>query len=62
MFRMFIFMLALATTEGLAVKISNRSQCRSRECLQQIEKQSRDVLKINWRPISMFPDEANRFK
>lgn len=62
MFRMFILLVALAISEVAGVKIINLGQCRSRECLQQIEKRSRDVLKIDWRPISVFLNEAKRFK
>lgn len=30
--------------------------------IRMVEKRSRDILKINWRPISVFPEEARRFK
>jgi hypothetical protein len=36
--------------------------CRSRQCLIQIEKQSRAILKIDWKPISVFPEEGRRFQ
>jgi hypothetical protein len=33
----------------------------TRECVAQVEFIARKVLKINWRPISIFPEEAQRF-
>lgn len=30
--------------------------------LKNIERKSRDVLKIDWKPISVFPEEAKRFR
>lgn len=36
--------------------------CHSRQCVQKIEKASRDVLKINWKPIVIFPEEAKRYR
>jgi hypothetical protein len=36
--------------------------CRSRACLVRIERASRDVLRVDWKPISVFPKEANRFR
>lgn len=37
-------------------------KCHSRQCLNHIEKQSRDILRIDWKPISVFPEEAKRFR
>jgi len=42
--------------------ISDFEDCHSRQCTQKIEKASRDVLKINWNPIVIFPEEAQRFR
>jgi hypothetical protein len=35
--------------------------CHSRECLQLVERRSRDILKVDWKPISIFPEEAKQF-
>lgn len=46
----------------LGMSLSSFESCHSRLCLQQIEKHSREVLNINWKPISVFPEEAKRFR
>jgi hypothetical protein len=45
----------------LGFAVSDFENCNSRNCVQKIEKASRDVLKIGWKPISLFPEEAKRF-
>ena len=46
----------------LGYAVSDFEGCHSRQCTQKIEKASRDVLKINWNPIVIFPEEAQRFR
>ena len=45
----------------LGISLSHFEHCLSRACVQEIEKRSRDALKIDWKPISIFPEEAKRF-
>lgn len=54
-------MLIVAVTE-LGLNLAEVSDCRSRACLVRIERRARDALKINWKPISVFPNEARRFR
>lgn len=35
--------------------------CYTRKCFSMFEKSARDVLKIEWKPISVFSEEAKRF-
>jgi hypothetical protein len=35
--------------------------CRSQKCADQIRSASSKILKIEWKPISIFPKEAKRF-
>lgn len=46
----------------LGYAVSDFEDCHSRQCAQKIEKAARDVLKINWKPIVIFPEEAKRFR
>ena len=62
MYRMLIFLMAVAACEQFRITISELSQCRSRACLQRVEKHSRDVLRIEWKPISVWPEEARKFR
>lgn len=34
----------------------------SRSGLERIDQATREVLKIDWKPISVFPEEAKRFR
>jgi len=49
-----LYFLGMSLTEVL--------ECRSGTCLRRIEKAKRDVLRIDWKPISIFPEEAKRFR
>ena len=40
------------------MSLKDFTNCRGRACIQQIEKRSRNVLKIDWKPISVWPEEA----
>ena len=53
-------MLAAALTQ-LGLSIAD-VECRGRSCAQRLEKASRDVLRVDWKPISVFPEEAKRFR
>lgn len=46
----------------LGYAVSDFENCHSRQCSAKIERASRDVLKINWKPIVIFPEEARRFR
>jgi hypothetical protein len=53
-------MLFTALTQ-LGISLSRFENCHSRSCIQEVEKRSRDILRIEWKPISLFPEEARRF-
>jgi len=62
MYYIFIrFMLARALLQ-FGISYTEATFCQSRKCAWQLEEKSRDVLKIDWKPISVFPEEAGRFK
>ena len=62
MIRVLIFFMVAAALAQFGMTVSELSQCRSRECVQKVEKHSRDVLKIDWKPITLFPEEAKKFR
>ena len=53
-------MIATAIFE-LGFSASEFKNCLTRQCLQKIEKATRIVSKIEWKPISVFHKEAKRF-
>lgn len=46
----------------LGMSLNDVWDCRSRQCLSKIETAKRKVLKIDWKPILIFPEEAKRFR
>jgi hypothetical protein len=62
MYKMLIKLIVAVTLLELGINISSFKDCPSRACLIRIEKASRQVLKIDWKPISVFPEEARRFR
>jgi hypothetical protein len=61
MYRILVKLVLLAAFLSCGISYSEFFSCHSRECLQTVEKRSRDVLKIDWKPISVFPEEDKRF-
>ncbi len=62
MYNLLIKLMLVSALLQLGWSVSTFPNCHSRQCLQKVEKQSRDILRIQWRPISVFPEEAKRFK
>lgn len=62
MYNILIKLIVAATLIELGMNISSFKDCPSRACLIRIEKASRQVLKINWKPISIFPEEAKKYR
>jgi hypothetical protein len=54
--------MLIAGLAQFGLTLAQVENCHSRQCLQQIEKHSRDVLRVDWKPISVFPEEMKRFK
>ncbi len=61
MIKILFTLMLIAALSGFGMTLSDVRKCRSRACMQTFEKRSRDVLKIDWKPISVFPEEAKRF-
>lgn len=62
MYNLMIKLMITAALLQLGISIDKYFSCNSRTCSSRIEKASRDVLKINWKPISVFPNEAKKFQ
>jgi hypothetical protein len=60
MYNLLIKLIIIAALAELGMSLRD-IDCHSRACVQQLEKRSRDVLRIQWKPISMFPEEAKKF-
>jgi hypothetical protein len=61
MLSLLIRLMVLAALTQLGITLTSFGNCRSRLCLTRIEKGSRELLRLDWKPISVFPKEAKRF-
>jgi len=52
----------LAAIVQLGISLKDVRDCRSRACLMRMDKAMREVLRVDWKPISVFPEEAKRFR
>jgi hypothetical protein len=55
-------LMVLAALTQLGITLADFRECKSGRCLARIEKASRDVLRVDWKPISVFPEVWQRFR
>jgi hypothetical protein len=61
MYSLLVKLMIFVALLQLGMSLKNFESCRSRSCSLQLERHSREVLNVDWKPISVFPDEARRF-
>ncbi len=61
MCNLLVKLMFLSAAIQLGIQLSDITS-NSRDSKIRIEKASRDVLRIEWKPISLFPREAKRFR
>ena len=57
-----IKLMVIAALAQFGITLSHVESCHSRACMQTLEKHSREVLNIEWKPMTVFPEEAKRFR
>lgn len=62
MYQILIRLMFIAALTQLGISLSDLRACHSRACWRQFESRSREVLRVDWRPIPVFPEEAGRFR
>lgn len=62
MFNLLLRLIILSAVIQLGLKLTDLADCRSKECRSRLERASREVLHIDWKPISVFPEEAKKFR
>ncbi len=55
-------LMLLAALVQLGISLATFRDCRGRECFALMDKAIRDVSRVDWRPISVFPEEGKRFR
>lgn len=61
MYDLIVKLILISAILQFGLSLSDLRGYHNRECAQRIEKASRKVLRIDWKPISVFPEEARRF-
>lgn len=62
MYHLLMKLMLLAAIASLGMSYAGFFSCHSRACIQKVENRSREFLKIDWKPISVWPDEVKRFQ
>lgn len=61
MYSMLIRLMAIAALTQLGFSHFRLEACISGSCRTRLERASRELLQVDWKPISMFPEEGKRF-
>lgn len=56
MYRLLVRLMLLSALAQFGMSWKEFRDCRGRQCIRMIEKHYYKVLKIDWSPISVFPD------
>ena len=62
MYNVLIKLIVGVSLVQLGLSFKDLEECGSRECLSRLEKASRQFLPIEWKAISVFPEEGRRFR
>lgn len=62
MYDLLVKLMVLAALMQFGMSLAGIENCHSKQCLRNLEQRSREILNIDWKPISVFPEEARRFQ
>ena len=62
MYKLLVRLMLIAALLQLGWTVNEFASCRSMACIRKVERDTRRVLAIDWKPISVFPEEAKRFR
>lgn len=62
MYNLGLRLMLISALTQLGFQLSEVLYCHSRECSGRLEKASQDVLRVNWKPISVWPEIGRQFK
>ncbi len=62
MYDLLLKLIVAAALLDLGITFSRTGDCSSRDCRGRVDRSVRQVLRIDWRPISVFPEEARKFQ
>ncbi len=61
MYQLLLRLIIVSALIQLGISISDLFNCDSSQCRKRMTKAYDEVLHIDWKPISAFPEEASRF-
>lgn len=59
---MLVILMVGSAIQQIGISFENFTQSESSKYLSKIELAKQKVLKVDWKPISVFPEEAKRFR
>jgi hypothetical protein len=62
MYKLFVLAMLVAAFSPLGISTKDFENCHSRRCVKMSQNKALDVLRIEWRPISVFPEEARWYR
>lgn len=62
MYNVLVKVIIGAALLQLGLTFKDIGECSSRACISKLQKASQQVLHIDWRPISMFPEVASHLR
>ncbi len=62
MYDLLVKLMLIAGLAEFGITLAHVESCHSRRCVQEIERHSRDILNVDWKPISVFPEVGKRFR
>ena len=62
MYGVLIKLIVVVSLMELGITFSRSGDCVSRVCWTRLQRASREVVRVEWRPISVFPEEGRRFR
>jgi hypothetical protein len=62
MYGLLIKLMLISALAEAGITAKDLLACNSRACRNKVERASHDVLSINWKTISVWPEEAKRFR
>lgn len=62
MYNLLLRLMLLSTLAHLGLSISDFVTCHSSQCTNKLDNATKQILHINWKPISVWPEEAKRFR
>ena len=62
MYNVLVRLMLVAALTQLGISLADIRDCRGQRCVQRLARASYEVVRIGWKPISLFPEEGRRFR